>query len=364
MKERRNRALAVLNHQYAIDGIVVFLFCAYLHLFLGCKSDEHNNLDIKSIPVELAAVAYKDISLAVHSAGILSSRKEMRLSFKTGGIVDQIYVKEGQRVKKGELLAKLKLEEIRAAFIQAQNTMAKAERDMERVNNLYADSVATLEQKQDAETALNIAMSNFKVAEFNLVHSQITAPENGKVLKQFIEENELIAPGVPVFYFGSGGEKWIVKAGITDRAIIKIHLGDSADVYLDPYPKAIFPAYVTEITEAVDPMTGTYEVELQIDQKDFRLMSGFVAKVSIYPAEKQKYYLIPIEALVEADEESGYIFTMINSKENKAAKKIAVKIGPVINDKVVITEGLENIENVITTGSAYLEDGMKVNIKN
>jgi RND family efflux transporter MFP subunit len=364
MKGRKNRTLSILFHHEVIKGMLIIFLCTFLYLFLGCHSKERDDSENKAIPVELAPVSYKNISLAVHAVGILSSTKEIRLSFKTGGIVDRIYVKEGQRVKKGTLLAKLKLDEMQATFMQAQSAMAKAERDLERVNNLYTDSVATLEQKQDTETALNIATANYKIAEFNLMHSKITAPENGKVFKQFIEENELIAPGVPVFYFGSSGEKWLVKVSITDRDIIKISFGDSAEVSFDPYPEAIFPAMVTEIAETVDPLTGMYDVELQLDQKKFRLMSGFFARVSIYPGKKQKYDLIPIEALVEADEESGYIFTMAKPQDTMIAKKIAVKIGPIIDNQVVIMEGLKNIEYVITKGSAYLEEGTKIEIKN
>ena len=79
--------------------------------------------------------------------------------------------------------------------------MKKQLRDYTRANNLFADSVATLEQKQNAMTALNIAKSNLDIALFNRSHSKIVAPENGLILKQFVRSNELASPGLPCFSF-------------------------------------------------------------------------------------------------------------------------------------------------------------------
>ena len=352
----------VFHIQHPIPGKMFLIIISFVWFITACNNNEQNMYIIKPQPVELASVLYENISLPVHSCGILSSIKEMRLSFKTGGIVDRIYVKEGQDVKKGDLLAKLNLQEIRAKVIQAQNAVDKATRDFKRINNLFSDSVATLEQKQNAETALNLANANLKIASFNLTHSKINAPTNGKVLKKFIEENELIGPGTPVFYFGSAGEKWIVRVGITDREIINLQYGDSAKVFFDSYPNTIFPAIVSEIAESVDPMTGTYEVELQINQDKHKLMSGFAAKVEIYPTRKQKYHIIPVEALVEADMDKGYVFTL--QKSDSSAIKIPVTIGEIYKDKVIITAGLKNIKKVITSGAAYLDEGMKVEVMN
>jgi multidrug efflux system membrane fusion protein len=362
MQKRKRITLSIIRHQFYRMKIILYISYIQLLLFPGCSNNEYNNVTSKVIPVAIAAVTHESIFLPIHAAGLLSEKKEMRLSFKTGGIVDKIYVKEGSQVKKGDILAKLKLDEMQAIVIQAQNTLEKAERDLRRINNLYADSVTTLEQKQDAETALNIANANYKIAEFNLLHSKIVAPEDGKVLKQFIEVNELVSPGLPIFYFGTSEEEWIVKVGITDRDIIKINPGDSAAVSFDAYPQVIFPACVTEIAQTIDPLSGTYEVELEIIQMHYRLMSGFVATVDIYPKKQKKYDFIPIEALVEADEESGYIFTIVSDNENKVAKKRAVKLGPIYKDKVIINSGLENIDYVITKGSVYLSDGMKVEL--
>jgi len=124
-------------------------------------------------------VVREEISLPVRSIGIVATSEEIRLSFKTGGIIAHAYVNEGQSVKAGQLLAELNLSEITAQVNQAENGYEKALRDFTRAKNLFADSVATLEQYQNAETGLNVAKSILDAAQFNLVHSRIKAPAMG-----------------------------------------------------------------------------------------------------------------------------------------------------------------------------------------
>ena len=101
------------------------------------------------------------------------------------------------------MLASLDLSEIEAKLASAKNGFSKANRDYQRVKNLYEDNVATLEQLQNTKTAYEVAEANLKIAKFNFTHSKIIAPENGKILKKIGNEGELTAPGAPMFLFGT-----------------------------------------------------------------------------------------------------------------------------------------------------------------
>jgi len=225
------------------------------------------------------------------------------------------------------------------------------------VKNLYADSVVTLEQKQNVETQLQVAESNLKIAEFNLEYSTIRAPANGRILKRFVEPNELIAPGTPIFYFGSGRQEWLVRIGLADRDIIKLQLGDPATVTFDPYPDEQFPAFVTEIAQAADPQNGTFEAEIVLDAGGRRLAAGFVAQVTIHPKKMKEVTLIPVSALVEAHGQTASVYAI----EVDTARKIPVTLGPIVDDRVVVA-GLAGIDKVVTAGAAYLRSGDKVRI--
>lgn len=316
----------------------------------------------KSVPVRTQKVTFSAISLPIYRSGILAASSEARFSFKTGGIIHRIYVDEGGRVKKGDLLATLNLLEINAQVKLAQSGYEKALRDFSRIDKLYRDSVATLEQRQDLKTAAEVAEAKLQIAEFNLRHSQIIAPSDGRILKRFAEENELIAPGTPVFYFGSFQENWIVRLGVTDRDIVNLQPGDSASVIFDAYRNISFPAFVAEISESADQRSGTFEIELTLKEQGRKLVSGFVAKAAIYPSQTQNYISVPLGALVDADKNSGYVYTVSDSSNRP--QRHPVTLGRIINDQVIILSGIKPGMMIITEGAAYLSDQSIIEVVN
>lgn len=326
----------------------------------GCssKNDHLNNQVI--IPVKTVAVVKKEMSIPIRTSGRLSPKAQMKLSFKTGGIIERIYADEGSSVKKGDLLASLNLAEVQARFNQAQNGFNKTKRDLERVKNLFKDRAATLEQLQNSETAYELAQANLKIARFNLDHSKIKAPSRGKILKKLVEVNEMIGMGHPVFLFGSTENQWVIKTGVSEREIVTIQNGDKATVFFDSYPEKPFSATVSEISESVDPQSGTYEVEMVIKDEGFKLVAGFIARVNIVPTKKNMYTLIPVDALVDSEGNEAYVFF----PEGNKARKIKIKIAHLFKDRVAVSAGLESSDIVITDGAAYLNDGILIKIIN
>jgi multidrug efflux system membrane fusion protein len=331
-----------------------------IFLIYGCGNDDHEYQKDLYVPVKIAPIIKKDLSFPIRTSGILSAPSEMKLSFKIGGIVKEIHVDEGDIVKKDQVLSKLDQSEIGAQVNQAKSAFENAKLDLKRVNNLYADSAVTLEQKQDAETGFEIAKANLSIAKFNYQHSVIKAPSKGIILKRFVEQNEMVNTGMPIFIVGSTEKSWLIRAGISDKDVITLRLGDSASISFDAYSDISFPAVVSQIAESADPMTGTFEVELTLEQTEYKLISGFIGSIEIFPSNKKNYRLIPIEALVEADNNHGNVFVLNDS--GKTAKKIQIKWKYILKDKIVVTGGLEDETVVITDGSSYLSEGAMVQV--
>jgi RND family efflux transporter MFP subunit len=326
----------------------------------GCGEKTVQQKPEEKVVVETVKAVQQEVSIPVHSSGKLSSKVEIKLAFKTGGITERIYFDEGQTVKKGQLLAQLDLSEINAQVDQAQAAFEKALRDMDRVKKLYEEKVTTLEQLQNASTALEIASSQVKVAEFNLHHSSIFAPANGKILKRFVEPGELVGGGTPVFLFGSDENDWIVRIGVVDLDIIRLNLGDRASVIFDTYPGVQFSAYLSEIAETADPVIGTFEVEVTLEKNEHKLVSGFIAKVDIIPSNREAFYIIPVESLVEGDGKNGFVYIL--EKDTDSARKISVEIGHIFDSEIAISSGLNGGEAVIFKGVEYLSDGTQVRV--
>ena len=331
----------------------------FLLLLGSCRNETIKTVKDEATRVRVVKITPEDVSISVHSSGILASQEEIKLSFKTGGIVASIEVKEGDNLKKGEVMAALNLSEINANVNLAQNGYEKAFRDWTRAESLYSDTVATLEQFQNATTALNVAKSNLEIAKFNLLHSTIKAPAEGIVLRQLVKENELIGSGYPVFLFGTKGKFWKVKTGLADRDVVRINPGDSAVVVFDAWPGVRFSAVVDLMSEMASPMTGTYETEMSLDGMGYRLASGFVADVDIYPSKRQTLILLPVGAVVEADGQKGFIWSVSDSG---SAEKHEIEIVTIKGSEAVVRGIPGGVNEIVSEGAAYLKDGMKVEV--
>ena len=250
----------------------------------------------------------------------------------------------------------LKLEEISSQARQAELALQKAQRDFTRAENLYRDSVATLEQYQNARTGLELAQSNARIARFNLEYSEIRAPSDGKILKKLAEENEITGPGYPVLFFASTEANWVVRVSLTDKDIVRINLLDSASVSFDAFPGHSFACHVSEAGKAADPYTGTYEVELVLQDNPVNLASGFIGKVNIFPSDTASYPVIPVEALVDGRGNTGTVYVI----ENDMPARRAIVIHAITDGGIVVQDGLKAGEEIIVDGGSFVREGTRI----
>lgn len=335
-------------------------------LFLGCKKDYISNEPTKPKTTikTVSAIQLKEQreAVTINASGVLISSQEVKFSFKIGGIVKQLNFEEGQQVRKGQVLSKLDLVEIDAQVLQAQNAYEKAVRDLKRIESLLQDSVATLEQKQDANTAVEIAKASLKIANFNQRYATIIAPMDGKVLKKMVEKNELVSPGQPIYVIGSTGSKGsqVLKIGVADKQIVKISPTDEVSIEFSAFPNKKYPAKVSEIAEEGNPFTGTFDVELSLDGFFSELKNGFVGYVEILPSSTELHYRIPMTALVEGDDRKASIFI---SPDGATVEKRMVEVNQIEDDFFMVdaTE-LQANQWLIIEGAAYLSEKDSINI--
>lgn len=331
-----------------INITIVILLLIFAAACSEEKQEENTILLKDKITTEkVEPVVYID---TVYSTGFVTYEDEYKLSFKTSGIINNINVNEGQLVRTGQVLASLKLEEIDAKFRQVQNAVEKAQRDYNRAKALYADSVVTLEQLQNAKTQLDQAKLDLKAADFNLRHSQIIAPSKGLIQKVILNENETVQAGSPVLVFGAENTNKILKTNISDIDIVKISIDDSGYVSFDPFPGKVFAGSVKEIAGAADSQTGTYEVKISLPDSENLLKSGFIGNAKIKSSGKKTLYQIPIEALLYAEGNRGTIYVV---EQNEAYKREII-IDKINNEKLLVSEGLSESEIIITEGQDNL----------
>ncbi len=345
---------------YSKTSLIVAFFS--MTLLVACKSKKQVEViqdDI--IPVKVMSLQIDSLQQTIHASGQFTTDDETNLSFKNGGIIRKIYVDVGDAVKKGQLLATVDLTEINAMSQQANLGYAKAQRDYERAVNLYKDSVATLEQMQNAKTALDIARQQYIGAGFNQSNSEIRATQSGYVLRRFAQDGQITGPGTPVLQInGAANGKWLLKAGVSDKQWSAIAVGDKAVITTDALEGKTFAATVIKKSEGIDPMSGTFIIQLQITDSDKKgIAAGLFGKAIITPTRTTEAWAIPYDALLDSDKNTGYVFV---TNDDTTVQKLSVQISNVTNGKVIINSGLENVKHLIISGNAYLNENSKIKV--
>jgi membrane fusion protein, multidrug efflux system len=332
---------------------VFFLFSACKKESTSTKQEVSTNA-LKATVVKTALIADLTDNALIQQQGIVMSKNEAKPSFKTGGVIARAYVDEGQMVTKGQLLATLKMDEIDAQVRQAEEGLAKAQRDLTRASNLYADSVATLEQKQNATTAFEFAKRTVEIAKFNRQYSEVRSPISGKVVKQLMRTGEIVGPGMPIYaIIGTGAQDWVVKAGLIDRDWARVVVGDGVEIVMDAYPGQSFTGVISEKSVITNGNSGVFDVDIRFTKQPTNLAAGLISKLNIRPSKKQNYRTIPIESLVSSSAQQGRAFTIVDGK----AKMVYLTISRILGDQVAVSQGLEGVTELITTGAMFIEEG-------
>ena len=313
------------------------------------------------VNVRAANVRRGSSPVPVTSAGRIASRTEHTLSFKTGGIIESITVDEGSRVRRGQLLARLDLGELDAQRAQASAALDKAQRDLNRAEELFADEAVTREQLDNARTALDVATSGLEIADFNLRYSEIRAPASGWILRRTAEPGELVGSGQQVLHLGSADSGWVLRLGLPDRDVVRLERGDLATISIDALPGETFDGTVLQIAENAGSNSGTFEVEIALDNSDSRLKSGFMARASITPSIEVDATTIPPTALVRADGLEGLVYA-VDLESEKGWRPVPVTVARLEADSVAIASGLEDIERVIVDGIEQLTSDSHIEV--
>jgi len=328
-----------------------------------------------TVPVtgEIEALAVVDVIPKV------SGRLErLRLS-------DDTLIEEGAEVEKGQVIALIEHEALDAALEQARAALQVAtasreradvnkehcQREKERWMNLYSEGSATESQRDQAVTSCDRAVAELKLGEAQVkqakaaVHqaevvrneATIHAPIGGVVSRKFVDEGDMVGPGIPLVRIVRIDEVKIV-GGVSERHIAELAPGvTEAHVEVDSYPGDSFDGLVHNIGVVVEPLTRTAKVEIRVPNSAHKLKPGMFARISLVAERRENVPVVSDMALLH-DSEEVYAFAV----EDGIARRRSLVLG--ISEGVFheVKEGLELGEQVVVRGQRQLRDGDSVDL--
>lgn len=348
-------------------------------LLFGCGSKESSSFEKSSNTppqiseerqVEVVEVVSKPISYTLSAVGSLRAPEQVTISPKKAGIISKIYVREGDRVQKGQLLvllddvdAKLQVERAEARLREAEASLETNRTTLARYKRLLDSKVIsqqsyddfTLKVKLD-EARLDLARAELNLARQNLLDHQIYSPIDGMInLKMAaIGEHVNVAPKDEILKIVQM-DPLELEFFVPENWVERIRAGSRIQFTVKAYRDETFSAHLQFISPTADPATRNVKMRALAPNPRYRLKPGFFAEVTIPSGEHMKGFLVPESALL-SQEGKPYVYIVLLG----VAHRREVETGIRMEGQVEITKGLRHGDKVVTAGHEQLREGTKV----
>lgn len=311
----------------------------------------------KPLKVEVDKVVAGDLVKTISASGAMAADEEAKVQFLTTGRIANIKVKEGDRVKKGDLLASLDRDSLTASLKAYKASLTKAEAARDQLYAEYKDLEDTdyrWAKKRQAVADVDYAQQNVRSAEESLSKADLFSPLEGLVTKVAVKVGENIAATTGSSFTITDPGTLMFKANIDETEIGNLQKGQKSEVTLNAYPKEKFTAEILTIAQAATlDASGNpvFETKFRVDFGEKNILSGMKGDVSVMIAEKKNVLLAPYEAVVEEKEK-----TFVWKVTDKKAFKQAVEVGEENDTAAEIKSGLQSGDLVIINPDKNLKD--------
>ncbi len=309
--------------------------------------------------VEIAAVESGSIARSVTVTGVIDPIRTVGVNSQVSGTLLAVIAEEGDRVRRGQQLARVDDRELRAQFESAEATYQVATAAYDRAVQLWERRVITLPEYERERTAEAAARAQLDQTRTRLAHTVIEAPINGVVTEKRVEAGDLVGPQTRMFTVADISTL-VVRVGVSELDVVRVAVGDPVSVFLDAFPARTFRGAVRRVFPTADPGTRLVPVEVALDGSDATVARpGFLARVTFSVGAHHDVLLVPASALIGAGGAQS-VFVL----ENGTAVRRTVTTGITSEGRVQIVAGLAAGERVVTRGNNMLRDGMAVRIVN
>jgi membrane fusion protein, multidrug efflux system len=308
------------------------------------------------IPVEVAGLERGDV-FAVHTGtASLQTDADALVVAKVGGQVVEILAEEGDRVKQGQVLARLDGDRLRLEMERALANLRKLEQEYNRSVQLFERGLVSSGAFEDLKYELEALRAIYRLSQLEYGYTEIRAPITGVVAQRHIRRGNTLSINDPVFQV-TALDPLIAYLHIPEREFRRLEPGQSAELALDAIPGQRFQARVQRISPVVDPATGTFKVTMEVPDQGGRLKPGMFGRFSIVWDRRTDVLLVPRVAIVD-DDASESVFVVSDGK----AERRTIRTGYARGAQVEVIDGLSGEEDIVVLGQSGLRDGARVEV--
>ncbi len=333
--------------------------------------------------VETTVVRKQAIQEQITVVGNLIGETTVSVVPRAAGRLQEVFVRLGDRVTKGQRIAKLEdqdiVEQVKQAEAAQEVSMAtirqreadlkRAQTNLERSRNLFERQLLPRQTLDDNEATFQAAVAQLDLARaqnsqskarleelrVTLGNTMVVSPVNGFVAKRTIDPGAAVSPNAPVVDVVDITRVRLV-VNVVEKDLKELHTGDTAKTEVDAFPGEVFTGRIARVSPVLDPATRTAQLEIEIPNPDFRLKPGMYARVNITTETKKESLVLPANAVVDLGGRRGVFIPQPDS----TAVFRPVQTGSEQGDTVEILGGVVEGDRVISTGAGALRDGDRV----
>ena len=311
---------------------------------------------VSATPVEIAEVRRGLIESYYHGSTNLTAAEEAVVVARTRGVVEAIFVEEGDVVRAGERLAQLETERLELEAARSRTQLENLRTAYERAERLHEARMISPNEYDTAKFSFEAEQNNLKLREYELREAAIRATINGVITRRHIKVGHTLNQNAPAFEMKRLDSIEAIL-NVPEREIGRIHAGQYTRVLVDALPAERFEGRVSRVAPEVDPTTGTFRVTATLANEDGQLKPGMFSRVQVRVDQHPDALLTPLEAVIVMRERSS-LFVV----QDGIAERRTVTTGYVSDGRIEILSGAREGEQVVMTGQGGLRDGAPVRI--
>ena len=325
-------------------------------LLSGC-----NKQPIAETPIKVKAfqLGINSNQTKLYYSGTIEAGKNIALSFLTMGTVAEVLVREGDRVKNGQLLARLDCRSNKDAFQIAQEKAKQAEDAFNRFKPMFEHGNLPEIKMVEIRTAKTQSELAVKMAEKNVEDCSVRAPEDGIVSDRSIEPGDTVIPGKTAMKLVAVDKIYAIIS-VPEQEIKKIKRGLPAEIVLSGQDNARMEGKVSDVGVVADPLSRTYMARVLVNNADTKALPGMLCSVYMARGAGAAHVVIPATAIKMDGENKQFVFVVDPS--SRRVRKIAVTSSGFRESGVMISSGLQGNELLVREGVQKLDDNMMVEI--
>lgn len=291
--------------------------------------------------------------------GSIASRRNIMVSAEVPGVVQQIKVREGQAVNKGQVLVVLDAESIRRNIDELKTSLELAQIMFDRQSRLWDQGVGSEIQYLEAKNRKESVERALASAETQLAKATIRAPFSGTVDDVPVKVGELMMTGMPIVRVVSLSSLYI-DADVSERFIGKLKKGDKVDV-LFPSTDQRIVSRIVAVSDVIDQDNRTFKVEVELDKTEFPVKPNMVVILTMTDYVNEKAVVVPTK-IIQRDDIGSFIYTVEDTEGKKVARKLHVETGVSYNSETEVRDGLNTGTVFVDQGFRDLTDGTVIEI--